>query len=60
VSAVAPLAVGFGSVLARRMEARRHRLQRTAYRLGARLYAEKPGAHVRRLARYWTVAQREG
>jgi CHAD domain-containing protein len=38
---------------------RRHELQDTARRLGARLYAEKPAAFRRRLARYLAAVQDE-
>lgn len=45
-----------GEALAGLIRARRHRLQRQALRLGARLYADKPAALARRWARYWAVA----
>jgi hypothetical protein len=35
------------------IESRRRELQRAARELGARLLAEKPGAFVRRLGKYW-------
>jgi hypothetical protein len=35
---------------------RRAELQAEAFALGARLYAEKPGAFVRRLERWWEAA----
>ena len=45
------LVVGFTTVLS----ARRRRLQRDAWPLGARLFAEKPKHHVRRIGRYWAA-----
>ena len=41
------------------VERRREELQREALRLGARLYAEKPRAFGRRLARYLAAVQGE-
>lgn len=39
--------------LTRLIKARRQQLQDDAYHLGARLYAEKPGAFARRISSYW-------
>jgi CHAD domain-containing protein len=39
------------------IDRRRAELQRDAFALGARLYADKPSAYVRRLERLWDAAQ---
>ncbi len=39
------------------IERRRGQLQQEAFELGARLYADKPSAYVRRLERLWDAAQ---
>lgn len=44
--------------LSRRVEERRAELQRAAWALGSRLYAEKPKRFVARLASYWEAADR--
>jgi CHAD domain-containing protein len=41
------------------IERRRAKLQEDAFALGARVYAEKPGAFVRRLERLWDANQAE-
>jgi CHAD domain-containing protein len=41
------------------IERRRAQLQQDAFALGARVYAEKPGAFVRRLERLWDANQAE-
>jgi CHAD domain-containing protein len=52
------LPVDVGAVLAL-IDHRREQLQREAVFLGARLYAEKPRAFVRRIHRYWKASRAE-
>jgi CHAD domain-containing protein len=40
------------------VERRRSRLQREAFAYGERLYADKPGAFVRRIGRWWAASAR--
>ena len=46
-----------GAVVLDAVESRREALQAAAFELGARLYAEKPGAYVRRLGRLWDAGR---
>jgi CHAD domain-containing protein len=46
--------------LAGPVERRRGELQAEAFALGARLYADKPGAYIRRLERWWRAGRGEG
>jgi CHAD domain-containing protein len=46
-----------GAVVLDAVESRREALQVAAFELGARLYAEKPGAYVRRLGRLWDAGR---
>jgi CHAD domain-containing protein len=39
--------------LLERIDTRRHELQKSAFQIGERLYAERPKAFTRRLGRYW-------
>jgi hypothetical protein len=45
--------------LAEAVERRRSELQREAFALGARVYADRPGAFVRRMERLWDASETE-
>ena len=51
--------VGEEPELVEAVEARRAQLQREAFALGERLYAEKPSAYMRRLGRLWNADRAE-
>jgi hypothetical protein len=46
-----------GPELLEEVERRREALQAAAFELGARIYAEKPSAYVRRLRRLWDARE---